>query len=975
VSGSKNLKLLPAIAFAAALCAAVPAQAASAHFSRISVEDGLSQSSVESMAEDRFGFLWLGTQEGLNRFDGYGFDVWQPGTKPGELRDGFIRAIARDRRGDLWIGTVSGLQHLDVATGRFGESITPAGIGVRLNTVRVAEDGRVWFGGSGDGLWTCAENQTKAQLVALDGKTVTAVTLGPAATLWMAADGQLLWFDTNTRTGRVLLRNAGTIRVIHHEQNALWLGRIGAPMLRFDLGDGTVTEFPMLPRHVLTVTSAGDGRLWIGGKGAGITRFDPRSGETLAYRHEPGNDDSLAEDDVAVLHQDRGGSLWAGAWNGGLSRLNLYSQVFRTLRSTPGAPDSLPDDDVIRMAEGPDGRLWTVTRNEVLAVGDPVSGAFRTVPLGRDLTSVAFLGPRLFVGTTTGLVELDPQSGRIVGEPLKVPIASLEGSADALWIIGNDALHRLSGAQIQTVPLSAAVDPMCTYAPSGDRIWIANADGTLLRVTHANGALSVSRAGDASIAARRLIAVSEHRGTPWIGTALGIGRLSPDGTRVEWIDLDMPSHSVASLAIGPRGLLWIAHSRGITRFDPKTRGAVNFGEAEGAQGSGYVDGGIARGRSGAIYLAGRGITVFDPTRVVDNPYRPKVVFTGLEILHRPVLPSWMDPASPLPTGIHAADEVTLPPDAAVFSIEMAAPGASDPKGVVFAHRLEGFEDEWIETGAERRLATYTRLAPGRYTLRARARTQSGAWSERETTLRIRILAPWWRTPAALIAWTLLALGLVALIIREARRRTRMRVALAEQDALRRASFTDPLTGLYNRRFLQEWLAREVPRTLRTHREQHPESLLFIVADLDNLKAINDAGGHAAGDRAIRAVAELLEAHARAEDVAARLGGDEFLLIARGVDHAHAGQLVERLRAASRESISLGFAFFPFIEPLSWTQTLQLADRALLLSKRRGRGVWTGFLATPETSAEPVAQWLEGRVEGPPEAMAIAVVEG
>lgn len=206
----------------------------------------------------------------------------------------------------------------------------------------------------------------------------------------------------------------------------------------------------------------------------------------------------------------------------------------------------------------------------------------------------------------------------------------------------------------------------------------------------------------------------------------------------------------------------------------------------------------------------------------------------------------------------------------------------------------------------------------------------------------------------------------------------MRVALAEQDALRRASVTDPLTGLYNRRFLAAWLKHEVPRALRTHRpaaewEPDAEFLLFVMADLDNLKEINDTFGHDAGDRAIRAVAELLRSHARADDVAVRLGGDEFVLVLRSVEQAHAGQVVERLRAgaenldlvldgAPRCTISLGFAWFPFladdVEALTWEQTLQIADRALLYSKRRGRNAWTGFLATAATSSDDVIDHLD-----------------
>ena len=984
-------------ACAAALLFAYSAAAASAHFSRISVERGLSQSSVESIAEDRFGFLWFGTQEGLNRFDGYRFTVHQPSARPGHLQDGFIRSITPDHAGNLWVGTATTLQNLDLATGRFSEPAAPDGIGVRLNTLRVAPDGRLWFAGMNGGLWTRAANQTgHAELVVVDGlgatAPVTAVALESANRLWIAASGQLLSLEVREKSGaisvtaRVVLRDAGFIRVIHIRDGALWLGRQGAPLLELDPRSGRVIEHPALPRHVLTIASGKEGRLWIGGKGAGLTRFDPKTGETIVYRHEPGNETSLAENDVAVVHEDRGGSLWVGAWNGGLSRLNLYAQPFRTLRNTPGQVDSLPDDDVTSMAEGVDGRLWAISRNDVLAVGDVRSGSFATVPLQRDFTAIAAAGDAVYAGTTTGLVALDARSGRELAldeiarrEDLhRVRIDGLAAHDQELWIVSGATLYRVTKDAVRRTALPLNEGLTYLHAASADRLWITYADGVLLRVDHAGGVLRVERVLEALTGARgRLVAVAEHRGVVWLGTALGIGRLA--GNAVLWIEVErgMPSRSVAAIQIDALGALWIAASKGITRFDPASGRAVHFGAVEGAQPSGYVDAGGAIGRSGRFYLAGKGITVFDPREVVMNPYRPRVVFTSLEILHQPVEPSWLDPSSPLRAGIHAASEVTLDPDAVVFSVEMAAPGASNPDAVQYAHRLDGFDDEWIEATADRRVATYTRLAPGTYLLRARARTQSGVSSAEETTLRITILPPWWRTPAALVLWLVLAALAISALIVETRRRTRVRIALAEQEVLRRASVTDPLTGLYNRRFLDAWLKHEVPRTLR----MPGETLLVVMADLDNLKEINDASGHDAGDRAIRTIADLLQTHARAGDLAVRWGGDEFMLVLRSIDRAEAGRVVERLRRnaedlpGSRTTISLGFAAFPFLEhdpaALPWETTLQLADRALLVSKRRGRSAWTGFMAAPATTAGAVLAALESGAPSP----AIRVVQG
>ncbi len=268
-------------------------------------------------------------------------------------------------------------------------------------------------------------------------------------------------------------------------------------------------------------------------------------------------------------------------------------------------------------------------------------------------------------------------------------------------------------------------------------------------------------------------------------------------------------------------------------------------------------------------------------------------------------------------------------------------------------------------------------------LRVRAGTKTGVWSSREATLTIRTLPPWWRTQLAITAWSVLALVVALGLWRGARRRTEVRIALAEREALRLASLTDPLTGLHNRRFLEIFLQHEVARVLRAHENGRPEShdamdLLFVLVDLDHLKSINDRYSHAVGDRALKGLADVLTNQIRGSDLAVRLGGDEFLVVSRFVDHRLASSSVERLRHAAEQvdvgptagqspacTVSIGYAPFPFSErepaALSWERTLEIADRALIMTKRRERNSYTGLVAGPGLRLEALQRFLD---EGP-----------
>jgi diguanylate cyclase (GGDEF)-like protein len=313
---------------------------------------------------------------------------------------------------------------------------------------------------------------------------------------------------------------------------------------------------------------------------------------------------------------------------------------------------------------------------------------------------------------------------------------------------------------------------------------------------------------------------------------------------------------------------------------------------------------------------------------------------------------------------------------------MAALHFGDPKRNGFAYRLEGFDSDWIHTDAERAVATYTRLAPGDYLLRARAVTSHGVWSLKDATLAIHVLPPWWRTWPALAAWGLLAaLGGTGLWL-GARRRAQTRLALLEREAFRRASLTDPLTGLYNRRFIGAHLEHELPKVLRGYDldDRTAGDLLFFLIDVDRFKTINDRFSHAAGDQVLIDVAHALRTEVRDSDLAIRWGGDEFLVVSRSFNRRYAGLAAERLRRAVG-SLTLrvrrrGAALLAVDRlrrvslPAARPAGAQLgADAGARRSrapahKRRRRDGHTGLLAGPDVDAATVLAFLSGGPDAP-----------
>jgi diguanylate cyclase (GGDEF)-like protein len=309
--------------------------------------------------------------------------------------------------------------------------------------------------------------------------------------------------------------------------------------------------------------------------------------------------------------------------------------------------------------------------------------------------------------------------------------------------------------------------------------------------------------------------------------------------------------------------------------------------------------------------------------------------------------------------------------------EFAAPGYDIVDANRFQVKLEGLDDDWSPWSREA-YRDYTNLPEGDYRFRVRARNVYGQVG-REATFAFRVLPPWYRTGWAWLAWIAGAVALVRAAVRwrlaALRRRNRELAALVERrthelkaanDALAEQSITDPLTGLRNRRYLHDHIEQDVAMARRHYQQLHqghaarpqPMALLFLMVDVDHFKEVNDTWGHAAGDRVLQQLRDILLSVTRDSDTPVRWGGEEFLIVARFAPHDAGPQFAERIRAAVaahpfdlgegrslRRTCSVGFASFPFFgddpDRLNWEQVVNLADECLYAAKRHGRDAWAG----------------------------------
>jgi len=333
----------------------------------------------------------------------------------------------------------------------------------------------------------------------------------------------------------------------------------------------------------------------------------------------------------------------------------------------------------------------------------------------------------------------------------------------------------------------------------------------------------------------------------------------------------------------------------------------------------------------------------------------------------------------------------------VLALEFAALDYTAPQRNTFSYKLEGFDPDWVPLHG-RRTVTYTNLGRGRYTFRLRGANSDGRWNDDGIAVAVDVEAAPWASPPAYALYALLATaalyGLVRVQRRKFEREAEYAHALEQRVSertrelsdrqlelervntdLAQASVTDSLTGVANRRFLTEYLEREVAllhrRYLRLGEEPPPADVLdlaFVMIDLDHFKTVNDSAGHAAGDAVLRQLCDLLKSVSRGSDIIVRWGGDELLLVARELNSQGLAELVERIRSrvahhvfdvgegrVVRTSCSVGYASYPFfreqLDALSWEQVISVADRALYVAKASGRNAWVGL--HPGITALPI----------------------
>jgi len=754
-------------------------------FRRLSGSAGLSQTRVSSAAQDNLGFIWFGTQYGLNRYDGDRSKVYkhEPG-RSDSLSCVYIRSLFVDHSGTLWVGCDRSLDKFDPTTETFThyriDTQAPGRMPALVTQISEDHTGMLWLA-TARGLYsfdsatghTTRYAHDPTDPASIGGNNVKFTGEDRTGQFWIANSGGLDAFDR--KTGKVTrhVPFPSEIGQFHQDKaGVFWITStsLSCALATLDLKTNHVTCHSIYykshgvtsPVKIYTMLESRDGTVWLASMHAGLLKIDREHKQIISYNNHPADNESLGSDDVISIFQDKEGNIWICLQETEPYFFAERAQVFENFTYQRG---SLVNPLVTSIYEDHSGVLWIGSMGGLNRI-DRHTGR-NTAPAGSGfgdeiMSIIEDRSGALLAGTFQGLQRLDPETGKLSpyarsGEPStlhKIAIQSLMfDHQGALWAATYGGVSRFDPAAGNFVTYTPDKENTVLFQQikedSKGILWLGAQSG-LYRFDPRTGQFTLYEHdpdAPSSLSDNRVNSVYFARpGGMWLGTQNGLDKFDPStGTFKVYLEQDGLAGNVVSCILeDKRGHLWMGTNNGLSSFDPQTQKFQNFSAADGLPGPDLTGwGSCFKSPDGEMFFGGfSGATAFYPSRIVGSSFVPRTVLTDFRLSGNPV-PIGSD--SPLHKSITYTNTITLSHEQNIFSIEFSALSYFNAATNRYRYKLEGLDNQWHEVGSDQRTASYTTLPAGTYIFHVQGATSRGTWSEPGAKLRIEILPPWWNS--------------------------------------------------------------------------------------------------------------------------------------------------------------------------------------------------------------------------------------
>ena len=812
-------------------------------FNHLTVGDGLSNNIVNTVIQDQAGFMWFGTEDGLNRYDGYGFKIFRHNPNDSNsLSDNSIWALTEDENGNIWIGTKAGmLDKYDPVHEIFSHWKIESKLTEENSINAIYEDSKrnMWIGTYKEGLYklntgtnkiehwianpedekSLSHNYIQDIIEDDEGNLIIGTYIGLNKFNPDLPDSGFEHFYFNKENPNSLSNNLiWSLSKSEIYNNIIWVCTFNnltkynsktSSFERVKVYNPDDLQYGTSVNSVVEEIMDGEEILWTASY-SGLIRINLTTNNAYRYVQDENNSQSLSSNQINKIIKDRTGVLWLITENG-INYSTPKSTLFNSVVSGNAdfnVASTLKKKNITAFSKSNDNRIWIGTVNGLYLLDN-----LKTNPElkklqrfeGYHIWSLESVNENeVWIGTYgKGLKQFKYDDDKLTGWDLDNPHIRtqsvyynrtiLTDSKKNIWVgywgVGAARINPITGKS--KVWLNEPGNPQSishndVWVIKEDilgRIWLGTVGGGLNLFEDRNGGIFhhwLYKKDDAnSLSSNNIYSICEAQnldsltGTKtilWIGTSDGLNRFeiknSSDVYDIEiknrfyTVNDGLPDNSVNSIVEDEKGNLWLGTGSGISFFDVNEETFTNFSSADGINGTMMNPESALKLNNNFILIGStKGLNIFDPQKIQLSSYKPNLVITDFQIFNKSVN---IGENSPLTENIHTTNKIVLSYDQDVFSFEFAALDYNSSESIQYAYKMEGFDDEWINSG-KRRFVTYTNLDPGKYEFKVKSTNADGVWNNNITSIKIEMRPPWWKTLWAYSLYIILIfLGLVGI---------------------------------------------------------------------------------------------------------------------------------------------------------------------------------------------------------------------
>lgn len=777
------------------------------NFSYISLNDGLSQSTVFSIDQDKRGNMWFATYDGVNKYDGYAFTVYQHNASdPNSIANDIARVVETDSQGRVWIGTRDGLSLYDEEKDLFRNFYYKKnGKNTQVNGITEFTPGQLLIS-TGEGLLLFSIDES----IFVDNKLDAAMRPLIASTInkqgdeiYIGTGNGLYVYSIARKKLEMLTKTLEGKRIqatLKQSPTRIWVATEGAGLYLINPKTKEVKNYRHTPSNPQGISSNyiralvldSQSRLWIGTFND-LSIYHEGTDSFSTYSSNPVESGSLSQRSVRSIFMDAQGGMWLGTYFGGLNYYHPLKNRFRNIKRIP-YQNSLNDNVVSCIVEDNNRNLWIGTNDGGLNLYNPGTKHFTYYTLqegsaagiGSNNIKAVYVDEKkgaVYIGTHAGgLSILNRNSGRMEHFNLQNSTlideniyAILPDDENNLWLGTLSALvrfnittrtfttirHEKDGKAIKNRRITTL------YRDSRQRLWVGGEEGLCVYTTQNGEVQHDPILADHSPLSNAFIncIYEAANGVFWIGTREGVYGYNEKTKNMNHYSTanGLPNNVLYGILEDASGRLWMSTNKGLTCFSPDTERFRNFTESDGIQSNQFNSSSYCRTAAGQMYFGGiNGITAFRPELLIDNPYTPSVVITGLRLFNKLVRPD--DETGVLTKNVCDTKSITLSASQSAFSLEFVVSNYISGRHNTFAYKLDGYDKEWYYL-TDKRAVSYSNLPQGTYNFLVKAANSDGKWNETPTMLEIVILPIWYKTWWAVLLFLATFAGFITFVFR------------------------------------------------------------------------------------------------------------------------------------------------------------------------------------------------------------------